>query len=93
MNAEPIRTVPFTVPDGRRTLQYTLLSDIPAPGIPGGPLYGIRISLSDDAGVLLDEAEIRGMTPDRSAVLALLDLLIRNTVTPCTLQDVLEDLL
>ncbi len=92
MNADLIRRVSITVPDGRRSLQYTLLSDAPESGIPGGTLYGIRITLYDGAGVLLDEAEVCGMTTDRGAAVRLLDLLIRNTVTPCALQDVLEDL-
>ncbi len=93
MNAGLIRRVPFSVPEGHRILQYALLTDTPEPGIPGGTLYGIRISLYDTAGVLLDEAEVRGMTPEREAAAGLLDLLIRCTVTPCALQDVLADLL
>ncbi len=93
MNASLIRRIPFSTPDGYRTLQYTLLADTPGPGTPGGTLYGIRVSLYDADGVPLDESECCGITPDRDEIVRYLDLLIRNTVTPCALRDVLDDLL
>ncbi len=51
--------------------------------------YGIFIrNLSDG-----DYAEIRAISPDGRQVYALLDLFIRNAVTPCTMWDILQDLL
>ena len=92
MNEYLIRRIPYSTPDGCRTLEYTLLADMPGPGVPGGTLYGIRISMYDAAGALADEAERFGLTPCRETAVRYLDLLIRNTVSPCTLQDVLDDL-
>lgn len=51
--------------------------------------YGVKIVLRRDGGC--EEARADGLTDSHAAVLALLDLLRRNTVTPCTLGDILSD--
>lgn len=58
-------------------------------GMPGLDQYGLFIRNLTDG----DYAEIRGISPDGAYVRELLDRLIRNHVTPCTMWDILQDLL
>lgn len=48
--------------------------------------YGVKIVEQEGEG-----AEIADITPSSTRIEQLLDLLVRNTVTPCTLGSVVED--
>lgn len=48
--------------------------------------YGVKIAEKDGDG-----AEIADITVSSTRIEQLLDLLVRNTVTPCTLYSVVED--
>lgn len=56
------------------------------------PVYGIRTELLYD-GKLTDSCEVCDVTTKKDMAAGLLELLSRNTVTPCTLKDVVEDFL
>ena len=51
-----------------------------------GESYGVRIDSGDG-----DSASLRGITLSQCKILLLMDLIMRNTVTPVALQDVVED--
>ena len=50
------------------------------------PFYGVELAFAG-------QRRVRSVGRDASRAAAIMDLLVRNTVTPCTLGDVLEDLL
>ncbi len=54
--------------------------------------YGIIIrTFSKNA--LLDEVIVQNITASKERIMSIQDLLVRNTVTPCTLRDILDDIL
>ena len=66
------------------TLRYDLLLEAGVEGV----RYGV--SVQDRAG---DGAQVRDLTSRRERAEEVLALLARNTVTPVTLRDVIDDLL
>lgn len=51
------------------------------------------VTVSVKKGTYSDEASAWDITRDRVRAEELFDLLVRNTVTPCTLRDILSDIL
>jgi len=54
--------------------------------------YGIRISASSN-GQIIDEVTIKDITTLKDKIIHIFNLLSRNEVTPCTLLEVLDDIL
>lgn len=54
--------------------------------------YGVRVIL-DTGNFPRETVTVRGITPCRRSIEALMELMIRNTVTPVTAGDVIEDFL
>ncbi|MDR3552248.1 MAG: DUF6514 family protein [Clostridia bacterium] len=76
---------------GSNELLYSLLENTcMAEGLEGTPVFGIRAELVS-GGSVIDSSEVRDITPSRNKATVLMDLLAKNTVTPCTLKDVIED--
>lgn len=48
--------------------------------------YGVKILEQEG-----ESSELANITPSSARIESLLDLLVRNTVTPCTLRNVVED--
>lgn len=59
-------------------------------GAQGISTFGIRVVLSVE-GKESDTSAVTDITPSKSAVLKLAALLSKNSVTPATLKDVIED--
>lgn len=69
-------------------LTYTLLEDF----LPNGDrYYSMSISLEGSAGT--EKCSVRDITGNRQFAIRLFQMICRGTVTPCTLTEVLEDLL
>jgi len=51
-----------------------------------GESYGVRIDCDNG-----ETASVRGITLSQSRIQVLMDMVLRNTVTPSTLRDVVED--
>ncbi len=66
-----------------RQMTYYLLAE---ENLEGAEQYGVRVE--SETG---DRAEVRKVTISSRSILELLGLLMRNTVTPVSLQDVIED--
>ena len=56
-----------------------------------GTIYSVTVSSTKDS--CSHEKTAYDITRNRVRALSLFDLLVRNTVTPCTILDVLEDIL
>lgn len=66
-----------------RQMTYYLLAE---ENLEGAEQYGVRVE--SETG---DRAEVRKVTISSRSILELLGLLMRNTVTPVGLRDVIED--
>lgn len=67
------------------TCEYTLLvQEMEEVGL---EQYGVKVTLKETG----ETAQILAITPFASQALELCERLRRNTVTPCTLRDVIED--
>ena len=51
-----------------------------------GESYGVRINCDNG-----ETASVHGITPSQCRIQVLMDMVLRNTVTPSTLRDVVED--
>ena len=71
---------------------YLLQNTCKAEHTSSKPVFGIRVELTNK-GSLIDTAEISDITSSLERAKYLLDLLSRNTVTPISLLDVIEDYL
>lgn len=72
-----------------REIMYYLVSG-PYGGDSPVQTYGVELRLMDGARVL-DQDTVGDITASEKDAKALLELLCRNTVTPVTLRDVIED--
>ncbi len=86
MKEETICEIPYPTPEGAFTLRYDLLSD------PKSRAYGIRVLKYDTADRPCEQADVFPLPGGRAGVLRLLRRLIKGSVPPCTLREVLEDL-
>ena len=86
MKDELICEIPYPTPEGAFILRYELLSD------PKSGAYGIRVVKYDAADRPCEQADMFPLPGGRTRTLALLRRLIRGSVPPCTLREVLEDL-
>ena len=86
MKEETIGSIPFLTPEGAFILRYDLLSD------PGSGAFGIRVVKCGAAGRPCDRADVFPISGSRPRALALLQRVMRGSVPPCTLREVLEDL-
>ncbi len=66
-----------------RQMTYYLLAE---ENLEGTEQYGVRVE--SETG---DRAEVRKVTISSRSILELMGLLMRNTVTPVSLRDVIED--
>lgn len=66
-----------------RQMTYYLLAE---ENLEGAEQYGVRVE--SETG---DRAEVRKVTISSRSILELMGLLMRNTVTPVSLRDVIED--
>jgi hypothetical protein len=71
---------------------YLLQNTCKAEDASSKPVYGIRVELTNK-GALIDSAEISDVTSSMERGKFLLSLLSKNTVTPTSLLDVIEDYL
>ena len=58
-----------------------------------GEEYALRCIAMDENGNEADRAEVQGITPDKKRAEEILETVSLHGVTPCTLKDVIEDLL
>ena len=86
MKEETIGSIPYPTPEGAFTLRYDLLSDSRSGA------YGIRVVKCGAAGRPCDRADVFPISGSRPRALALLQRVMRGSVPPCTLREVLEDL-
>ena len=86
MKEEFVSGIPYPTPEGAFTLHYVFLSD------PESGAYGIRVVKHDAAGRTCEQADVFPLSGGRAGVLRLLRRLIKGSVPPCTLREVLEDL-
>ncbi len=75
------------LPEGIAELTYRVLTN----GEEGAQLYSLYVTLEFDGD--LDSEFVYGVTCSREEMLSLLNLLARNTVTPCTLYEILSEIL
>ena len=86
MNAVLRREIPYPTEQGDYTLRYYLLTD------PQG-VCGIRVIRSGGQDPASERADVFPLSLDREQVLRMLALLADGSVPPCTLSEIVSDLI
>ena len=89
MTVRFIQRIPYSTQEVLQTLSYFLLEDTDSALV----RYGVRVLRCDAQGCRVEQASCPHMTSHLAEAESILSLLIRGSVPPCTLREILEDLL
>ena len=86
MKAVLRREIPYPTEQDNYTLRYYLLTDVQG-------ACGIRVIRSGGHDVVSERADVFPLSNDKAYVLRMLTLLADGTVPPCTLSEIVTDLI
>ena len=76
---------------GTEELDCTLYYELTSKKVPGGMLYGAKVTKCENGGKIVEEAQVQHISTDKQTAENFLQLICDNTVTPCVLWEIAEE--